>query len=68
MDNIFTQVELYWLDDILPGTHIGRIRSLSTVRRVHMNKSTDNHKKRVTCNESISYLETLLVVNEEKQQ
>lgn len=36
MDKIFTQKELYWLDDILPGTHAGKIRRSSTSRNVHI--------------------------------
>ncbi len=42
MDKIFTQEELFWLDDILPGTNIGRIRRLSAARNVHIPKSTDD--------------------------
>jgi hypothetical protein len=42
MDKIFTQEELFWLDDILPGTKIGRIRRLSAPRNVHIPKSTDD--------------------------
>lgn len=43
MDKIFTQEELFWLDDILPGTKIGRVRRLSAVRNVHMSKLADNY-------------------------
>lgn len=39
MDQIFTPQELYWLDDILPGTKVGRIRRYSAARRVQMPKS-----------------------------
>ncbi len=42
MDKIFTQEELFWLDDILPGTKIGRIRRLSAGRHVHMPKPVDD--------------------------
>jgi hypothetical protein len=42
MDKIFTQEELYWLDDILPGTKIGRIRRLSVARNVHMPKPSED--------------------------
>jgi hypothetical protein len=41
MDKIFTQEELFWLDDILPGTKIGRIRRLSAGRHVHIPKPVD---------------------------
>jgi hypothetical protein len=43
MDNIFTQEELYWLDDILPGTKIGRIRRTSAGRNVHIPRSSDDN-------------------------
>jgi hypothetical protein len=43
MDKIFTQEELFWLDDILPGTKIGRIRRLSAGRTVHIPKSIDEN-------------------------
>lgn len=33
--------ELYWLDDILPGTKVGRIRRSSISRNVHIEKITD---------------------------
>lgn len=42
MDAMFTQQELFWLDDILPGTKIGRIRRLSAPRTVHMQKTADD--------------------------
>jgi hypothetical protein len=42
MDKIFTQEELFWLDDVLPGTKIGLIRRLSVARHVHIPKSTDD--------------------------
>ncbi len=43
MDMIFTQEELFWLDDILPGTKIGRIRRLSAPRNVHIPRSDDHN-------------------------
>lgn len=48
MDKIFTQEELFWLDDILPGTKIGRIRRLSAVRNVHIPKSADDYQDEKT--------------------
>jgi hypothetical protein len=42
MDKIFTQEELFWLDDVLPGTKLGRVRRLSAARHVHIPKSTDD--------------------------
>jgi len=42
MDMIFTQEELFWLDDILPGTKLGPVRRLSAARHVHIPKSTDD--------------------------
>lgn len=48
MDKIFTQEELFWLDDILPGTKIGRIRRLSAARRVRIPKSTTNESDETT--------------------
>jgi hypothetical protein len=48
MDNIFTQEELYWLDDILPGTKIGRIRRFSVARNVHIPKTTDDFNQNAT--------------------
>jgi len=42
MDKIFEQEELYWLDDILPGTKIGRIRRLSIARNVHIPEDSNN--------------------------
>jgi hypothetical protein len=42
MDKIFYQEELYWLDDILPGTKIGQIRRFSTSRNVYIPKSSEN--------------------------
>jgi hypothetical protein len=42
MDAIFTQEELFWLDDILPGTKIGRVRRLSAARNVHIENSPDD--------------------------
>jgi hypothetical protein len=41
MDKIFDQEELYWLDDILPGTRAGRIRRISFARHVYIPKSSD---------------------------
>lgn len=38
MDKIFTQEELYWLDDILPGTSVGRLRCGSVPRHVNIVK------------------------------
>ncbi|CAF4642824.1 unnamed protein product, partial [Rotaria socialis] len=45
LDKMFTQEELFWLDDILPGTKIGRIRRKSIVRNVHMPKPGDDDNK-----------------------
>jgi hypothetical protein len=42
MDKIFTQEELYWLDDILPGTKLGRIRRLSISRNVSLPKTSND--------------------------
>jgi hypothetical protein len=42
MDKIFEQEELYWLDDILPGTKIGRIRRLSITRNVQIQASSED--------------------------
>ncbi|CAF4570375.1 unnamed protein product [Rotaria sp. Silwood1] len=36
MDKLFTQEELYWLDDILPGTKLDRIRRSSAPRNVYI--------------------------------
>lgn len=41
MDKFFTQQELFWLDDILPGVKLGRIRRLSATRTVHIPKSNE---------------------------
>ncbi|CAF0933984.1 unnamed protein product [Didymodactylos carnosus] len=38
MDKIFTQEELYWLDDILPGKDLGVVRRMSATRNVHISK------------------------------
>ncbi|CAF3407654.1 unnamed protein product [Rotaria socialis] len=38
MDKVFTQEELYWLDDILPGSKIGRIRGTSMTRNFQISK------------------------------
>lgn len=43
MDKIFTQQELFWLDDILPGVKLGRIRRLSATRTVHIPKSNETY-------------------------
>ena len=43
MDNVFTQEELFWLDDILPGTKVGRIRRTSAARNVHIPKSKEDY-------------------------
>jgi hypothetical protein len=52
MDKIFTQEELFWLDDILPGTKIGRIRRLSAARHVRIPKMIVNeHNETATVNE-----------------
>jgi len=42
MDKIFDQEELYWLDDILPGTQVGRIRRISFARHVHIPKTAED--------------------------
>ena len=42
MDRIFTQEELYWLDDILPGTNVGRIRRFSAPRNVRIPKMSED--------------------------
>jgi hypothetical protein len=42
MDKIFTQEELYWLDDILPGTNVGSIRCVSISRNVHIPEISEN--------------------------
>jgi hypothetical protein len=42
MEKIFTHEELYWLDDVLPGTKIGRIRRTSIARHVNIPKSADD--------------------------
>jgi hypothetical protein len=58
MDKIFEQEELYWLDDILPGTKIGRIRRLSIARNVHIPEDSNNPNQIVskTLLQKISYL------------
>ncbi|UJR15917.1 hypothetical protein I4U23_002838 [Adineta vaga] len=38
MDKIFTQEELFWLDDILPGTNVGRIRRFSVLEMYEYHK------------------------------
>lgn len=48
MDHIFSQEELFWLDDILPGTKVGRIRRLSAARNVHIPKSVDDYSNETT--------------------
>ncbi|UJR30669.1 hypothetical protein I4U23_018193 [Adineta vaga] len=42
MDRVFTQEELFWLDDILPGKNVGRVRRLSATRNVHIPKATND--------------------------
>ncbi|CAF1226295.1 unnamed protein product [Adineta ricciae] len=42
MDRVFTQEELFWLDDILPGKNMGRVRRLSATRNVHIPKSASD--------------------------
>jgi len=43
MDKIFTQEELYHLDDILPGkNNVGRVRLLSISRNVQMSRELDD--------------------------
>lgn len=42
MDKIFSQEELYWLDDILPGAKISRIRDGSMSRNIHIAKVAPN--------------------------
>ena len=44
MEKIFEQEELYWLDDILPGTKVGRIRRTSVARHVQLANSADEPK------------------------
>ncbi|CAF0827165.1 unnamed protein product [Adineta steineri] len=46
MDKIFTQEELYWLDDILPGKNAGRVRRVSIMRNVHIQKDSENNNTR----------------------
>ncbi|CAF1338245.1 unnamed protein product, partial [Didymodactylos carnosus] len=53
MDYIFTQEELYWLDDILPGHNVGRVRRMTVVRNVNFSKDKN-------CN-------ALITTNEKKQ-
>jgi hypothetical protein len=48
MDKIFTQEELYWLDDILPGTNIGRIRRFSVARNVHIPRVSDDSNNKTS--------------------
>ena len=43
MDKVFTQEELFWLDDILPGKKEGRVRRLSAARHVHIPTSKNDH-------------------------
>ncbi len=52
LDKIFTQEELYWLDDILPGTNIGIIRRFSVARNVYIPKTSDdsNNQRRSVSN------------------
>ena len=44
MEKIFSQEELYWLDDILPGTKLTRIRRLSFTRNVHKTDPIPNQE------------------------
>jgi hypothetical protein len=55
MDKIFTQQELFWLDDILPGTKIGRIRRLSAPRNVHIPKLDDEYNDKPATVNKFSY-------------
>jgi hypothetical protein len=52
MDKIFTQEEFYWLDDILPGTKVGKIRRVSISRNVSISKTSQdaNHQNRFVSN------------------
>jgi len=61
MDKIFEQEELYWLDDILPGTKIGRIRRLSIARNVHIPEDSNNQNQIVSKN-SITKISYLLLI------
>ena len=36
MEKIFTQEELFWLDDIMPGSNTGQVRRASVPRNVHI--------------------------------
>ncbi|CAF0929588.1 unnamed protein product [Rotaria sordida] len=53
MDKIFTQEELFWLDDILPGTKLGRVRRTSAARHVHMEKKNNDDDNNETITPSI---------------
>jgi hypothetical protein len=59
MDKIFYQEELYWLDDILPGTKIGRIRRFTISRNVHMPKSSEDFDN---SNPIVSYLHHKIIL------
>jgi hypothetical protein len=56
MDKIFTQEELYWLDDILPGTKVGKVRRFSVTRNIHIPKKSENKNGTV----SFSLLKNIL--------
>jgi hypothetical protein len=56
MEKIFTQEELYWLDDILPGTNIGRIRRTSASRHVQLPKVVDESTTMVTIDRVMFFL------------
>ena len=43
MDSFFSQEELFWLDDILPGRKAGRVRRLSAARHVHIPASKNEY-------------------------
>ena len=45
MELLFSQEELYWLDDILPGTKLTRTRHASVTRQVR--KTKQNNKEKV---------------------
>ena len=63
MEKIFSQEELYWLDDILPGMNGGRIRRTSISRNVRLPKVTTDETKRL--NDAPDQSATpLIVVNE----
>ena len=52
MDYIFTQKELYWLDDILPGIKVDQTRRNTIVRHVRIPKisrKSQNKNVRIIC-------------------